>query len=321
MIGAEVRIVIVSFNWMRWAPQVCKALQEQGLSEKTIVIDNGSTDETESWVKENHPEIYFYQAPHNLGFGQGNNLGIHFALEQGADFVFLLNQDAWPEKGCIEHMIEVQQKHPEFGVLSPIQLDASGHELDWGFSVLLSYKENPKMFSDLILGRNAVEPVYELSKTYAASWLMSKECLQKVGGFDPIFFMYGEDNNYCQRVIYHGFKNGIVSKSFLRHDRKDRYTDKQRNAHKIGSELTKLQRKWLVQFADINNPNAVSDLKNLKQKFSKSARKGLFKLSLNQYKHFKERSKILEDLLPEIEKSRKINQEAGPHYLSDWDFL
>ena len=56
----------------------------------------------------------------------------------------------------------------------------------------------------------------------AAHWLISRDCLLKVGGFSPIFPHYGEDNNYAERTIFHGFKIGIVPGAIAIHDREYR---------------------------------------------------------------------------------------------------
>ena len=56
----------------------------------------------------------------------------------------------------------------------------------------------------------------------AAAWLVTADCLRKAGGFDPIFFHYGEDDNYAQRVIHWGFGIGVLTCATIRHDRESR---------------------------------------------------------------------------------------------------
>ncbi len=81
--------------------------------------------------------------------------------------------------------------------------------------------ENCKHFiSDLYL--NKLHKIYEANFVNAAAWLIPVNCLKKVGFFDPLFFFYGEDNNYLQRVQYHGFKTGITTVCTICHDREAR---------------------------------------------------------------------------------------------------
>jgi GT2 family glycosyltransferase len=64
--------------------------------------------------------------------------------------------------------------------------------------------------------------IYEIEFVNAAAWLISAECIRTVGFFEPLFFLYGEDNNYLQRVTYHGLKIGIAPQSRIYHDRETR---------------------------------------------------------------------------------------------------
>lgn len=60
----------------------------------------------------------------------------------------------------------------------------------------------------------------------AAAWLVSAACIKKVGGFDRLLFThYGEDDNYCQRLEYHGFELIVNSQAIIYHDRENRGDD------------------------------------------------------------------------------------------------
>jgi hypothetical protein len=76
------------------------------------------------------------------------------------------------------------------------------------------------LLSDLYF--QSLDEVYEVPVVMAAHWLISRECLLKVGGFSPSFVHYGEDDNYASRAIFHGFKVGIVPKACGIHDRENR---------------------------------------------------------------------------------------------------
>ena len=88
---------------------------------------NASGDGTVEYIKENYPEIMLIESKENLGFGKGNNLAMRYALDHGCDYVFLLNQDAWlDENDTIEKLVEVAQRHPEYGILSPMHMNING---------------------------------------------------------------------------------------------------------------------------------------------------------------------------------------------------
>ena len=155
--------------------------------------------------------------------GIGSNLTFKGSgeLDNGWTFdltVAMLNQDAYLQEGCLDKLLSVQRKNPDYGVLSPIHLNGKGDKLDENFSNYMVYKNNPHFYSDFIL-KNPLQQVYQVPFVNAAGWLLSKEVLETVGGFDPLFFHYGEDDNFCQRVRYHGYKVGVVPTAFLHHDR------------------------------------------------------------------------------------------------------
>ena len=132
----KIYIIIVTYNAMKWAERCFSSLKISSFPVNTIVIDNGSTDGTQDFIKANFPEIDFIESEKNLGFGLGNNLGIEKAYKNGADFIYLMNQDVWIFEGSIQKLLEAYQKHPkkeEIGILSPMHLDGSEKKLDLFF--------------------------------------------------------------------------------------------------------------------------------------------------------------------------------------------
>src|SRR5436853_176799 len=79
------------------------------------------------------------------------------------------------------------------------------------------YQVASNSFADLI--RNNLQPVYFVPFVNAAIWLISRKCIQEVGGFDPLFFMYAEDDDYCCRLRLHGLHIGIVPTAHAYHAR------------------------------------------------------------------------------------------------------
>lgn len=86
-----------------------------------------------------------------MGFGKGNNIGIRKAYDAGADFVFLLNQDAWIESDTIEKLIEVANQNTEYAIISPMHLNGNGSSLDHNFSYYIATELSKTLFSDMFL--------------------------------------------------------------------------------------------------------------------------------------------------------------------------
>ena len=101
----EVYVVIVTCNGEKWVENCFDSLKNSSYPVETIVVDNSSTDNTVPRIKKAYSDVILIESDINLGFGRANNIGIKYALENQADYVFLLNQDAWIEKETIEKML------------------------------------------------------------------------------------------------------------------------------------------------------------------------------------------------------------------------
>ncbi len=212
-----IKVIIVTYNPASWLEKCLNSLFESKIKLDIIVIDNGSTDGSRDTIRYNYPTVRLILNAENEGFGKANNQGLSISLQEEADFVFLLNQDAWIESNTIENLILISKSNPQFGVLSPIHLNGKGDELDKNFSQYIG-PDHCAYFSDLTINKN-VKQFYEVPFINAAAWLITRKCLLDVGGFSPSFFHYGEDFNYCERVKYHSFKIGVITNSFIFHDR------------------------------------------------------------------------------------------------------
>lgn len=300
-------IIIVTYNAMPW---IDRCLQSTG-DYPLVVVDNASTDQTIDHIQSNYPKVTLLPQNKNLGFGQGNNVGISYALNQGAEHVLLLNQDAYLIDEALEQLLYFQKNNPVYGILSAIHSNAEQTRLDRNFSYYVRFDANPSFYSDHVLGR-PLQNVYEVPFVNAAGWLVSKGCLMRVGGFDPIFFHYGEDDNYCQRANYHGFKIGVLSNTFMIHDREDRTKPKS----DIYSEayFDQQERHLKVIYGNIND---YDKSRILKQK--KKIKRQLLKASLRQNKPnirgLKAYLQLIDRIILEIEKSVKINKISQPSYL------
>lgn len=297
-------IIIVTYNGMRWLSKCLKSCAPF----KIIVIDNNSDDTTVKYIEENFSKITILQQDKNLGFGAANNIGISYALKEGADYVFLLNQDAYLDKETINVLIDTHKSNADFGILSPIHLNGNGTALESDFSKYLSV--NKELQYDAIKSSFSKQ-IYDAPFVNAAAWLIPKIILQKVGGFDPIFFHYGEDVNYCQRILYHNFKIGIVPKTYVLHDREKSIKQKTISGTK---NLNYYERSFKQRFADINSP-LESDISKIKQYLFKVVLKQLLKFKFTKAFFEIKKYNLLNNLLPEIKNSREKNRTVGSHYL------
>lgn len=206
----KVACVIVTYNGQPWLAQCVGSILGSSLPTQAIVVDNASTDNSREVVR-SFPGVELIELDQNVGFGAANNFGIRRALSMGVDYVLLLNQDAWVAEDAIEKLVNVAQSIPEIGILSPLHWNGDGTALDPGFSEYLSEAEQKNAYTST--ENKAEASVRYVPFVNAAIWLIPRNCLEKVGGFDPLFFMYAEDNDYCERVKWHNLRIGITDRA------------------------------------------------------------------------------------------------------------
>ena len=250
---SKIFAIIVTYKGQQWYDRCFMSLRQSTIPVQIIVVDNASDDGTVEFIRKNYPEIHLIESKENLGFGRANNIAMRYALDQGCDYVFLLNQDAWVEPETIEKLIDIHKKHSEYGILSPMHLNAEKDALEKGLLNYLDDKSitSKRLFEDLYFRRT--KEVYETKYVNAAAWLLPRKTLEVVGGFDPIFLHYGEDDNYMHRVIYHKMKIGICPNCMVVHDT-------ERRIPKTGQVVMTENRNLLADVTNINNSLTMSVL-------------------------------------------------------------
>jgi len=216
-----VTTIIVTYNGLQWIDGCLKSVRGSLYPSGIHVIDNGSTDGTPAFIRDHYPEVQLTASSRNLGFGQANNIGMKQALDEGADYVFLLNQDAFVEPGTIGSLIKAHAADPSLGVISPLHLNGKGNAMDANFLEYFLRSAVGEWAEAILLDKDR-QSLIRTDFVNAAAWLITADCLKTTGGFDPIFFHYGEDDNYAQRVRYWGFDMGVFTGTSIRHDRESR---------------------------------------------------------------------------------------------------
>lgn len=210
----NVFVIIVTYNGMHWISRCLEMLRRSTVPVTPVIVDNCSTDGTVDYIRQSFPEARLLLQHSNLGFGQANNVGIRYALSQQADYCLLLNQDAYLQPDALSLLLAESDGQ---SLLSPLHLNGTGEALDQMFRLSMKLSDNA-LLDDLLLHR-PLSSHYESYEICAACWLLPRTLIEKVGGFNPLFFHYGEDNNYYHRMVYHGVKTLCVPAAHVWHDR------------------------------------------------------------------------------------------------------
>ena len=212
----KIFVIIVTYKGRRWYDDCFQSLLKSTLPVQMIVVDNTPDGEDAMYIKENYPMIHLIKTTDNMGFGKANNLAMRYAYDHGCDYVFLLNQDTWLLKDdTIEQLVKIAEHHPEYGILSPMHLSADRTYLnmDYEYERGLCARQ---LVNDLYC--DTLKDIYETDYVNAAAWLLPRRTLETVGGFDPLFTQYAEDDDYIHRVRYHGLKIGLCPQQAIIHD-------------------------------------------------------------------------------------------------------
>lgn len=208
--------IIVTYNAMHrgWIDRCMQSLQSSTIPIIAIVVDNLSTDGTREHVPACYPDAIWLPQDKNLGFGQANNVGIRYAMKHNPDYVLLLNQDATIAPNALSLLIGQGDNE---SLMSPLQLNGDGSQLDFMFRVRMRAIQD-SFFDDNSI-RHQLKEQYSMPNIPAACWLMPKSLIEKIGGFNPLFFHYGEDDNYHNRIQYHKIRTIVIPQAFMYHDR------------------------------------------------------------------------------------------------------
>ncbi len=235
----KVLVIVVVHNGLRWLERCLSSVEGTDV----FAVDNDSTDGSADWIQTHFPKVKLLRSAENLGFSKANNLGFKWAMEKGYDYVYLLNQDAWLEEGALEKLVAAARESPEYAVLSPLQFQDGYQALDCQFAKLYSRTTLPlsrrdkasadarpgRVFADRQIRKGekaagvfegAAPPVLSVKRIMAAHWLVPVSALEEIGPFDETLFgFYGQDDDWCHRVHYHGKKVGVLPEARAVHDR------------------------------------------------------------------------------------------------------
>ena len=186
---------------------------------KVLVVDNGSTDDTREILEARDDVVLLYSA--NVGYAAAINRAIRHAAADSPAFL-VLNPDTVVHPGALAEMMPVLQE-PGVGIVAPRTLDPSG-------MLMFTQRREPTLLRALGLGRTNLPALSEhvgdaraYSSRQAVDWavgsalLVSRRCHEALGGWDPSFFLYSEETDFCLRARDLGFRTVYVPCAVVTH--------------------------------------------------------------------------------------------------------
>ena len=205
----KVAVVVLTWNGKGLTMACLESLQAiEYANAFVIVVDNASTDGTVEAVRTAYGErVVILENPENLGFSRGNNVGIRRALDAGADFVLLLNNDTVVDPALVGRLVDAIASSGDIGIVGPKIYYASPPDRIWfaGGEVFLSRGVSRHIgIRQLDTGR--YDAMRDVDYVTGCALMARREVFAAIGYLDPVFAAYYEDTDFCMRARRNGFR-------------------------------------------------------------------------------------------------------------------
>lgn len=227
--SAELTVIMVSFNTRDLTLKALETLLDRGgaSSMRVIVVDNASNDGSADAIAAHFPQVELIRSEENLGFARANNLA---AKKVTSEFLLLLNPDTETHDGAIAELVSFARAHPEAGIVGGRTVfpdgtlnPASCAERMTIWSLLCSALGLSRIFAGTTLfnpeqiGGWPRDEVREVDIVVGCFLLIRTSLWQRLHGFDPRYFMYGEEADLCLRAKKAGYFPMITPHAEIMH--------------------------------------------------------------------------------------------------------
>ncbi len=222
-------IIIVNYNVKYFLEQCLYSVQKAiaGIQAEVIVVDNNSADESVAYLQNIFPRVIFISNKENAGYAKANNQGLQIAK---GEYILFVNPDIILAEDSLTESVRVLQQDAAIGALGIRMVDGTGHflpESKRGFptpgasffklSGLIKMFPHAASIARYYLGNLPEKENNEVDVLSGAYMMVKKEVLDKTGGFDESFFMYGEDIDLSYRIKQAGYVNYYLGLSSIIH--------------------------------------------------------------------------------------------------------
>lgn len=231
-------IVILNFNGEKDTIECLKSLgniSSKNFDLLVIVVDNGSKEKFSIFSGKagqfSGGELKIIRNEINSGFSGGNNVGIKYAIEQGSDYIVILNNDTIVDKNLVEELIKTADSDTKIGIVSPKIYFAKGYEFHkdrysekekgtvfWYAGGLMNWENATGSHRGVDeVDRGQYEEISETDFATGCCMLIKREIFKRIGLLDEKYYLYYEDTDFCERAKKAGYKIVYSPKAILWH--------------------------------------------------------------------------------------------------------
>jgi GT2 family glycosyltransferase len=230
-ITVKLSIIIPTYNAHEWIQGCLDSIKlhhpAPSHDYEIIVVDDRSSDDTVSIVRDMFPGVQLFSNEQNVGFGKTVNVGLKAAT---GSYVLVLNNDTWMHDGALDAMISFLDTHPDAGIVGPKVLSGDGSlqnqcrrriptpaaALLYFSGVAKLFPKNPKVAGYLMTASDENQTT-EVDAVSGACLMVRRTVLDTLHGFDPEYYLYGEDMDFCWRAKLAGWKVVYYPEAVITH--------------------------------------------------------------------------------------------------------
>jgi GT2 family glycosyltransferase len=210
----------VILNWNGWHDTIpcVESLRELTYPNyQIVVVDNASSDDSEARIRAACPDVTLLQSGANRGFAGGNNVGIRYALEHGADYVWLLNNDTLADPAALSALVARAESDPQIGFAGSKVLYESQPDIVWFAGGAIQPRNARGAYLSDVPDDEQLPPAHESNYLAGTSLLARRVAIQQVGLMPECYFLYYEEVDWQYSGRKAGWKTMYEPASVILH--------------------------------------------------------------------------------------------------------
>lgn len=226
--GVDTAVIVLNWNGRDDTIRCLQSLKGQvNAAFRVIVVDNGSADDSVSAIRRSFPEVEIVETGENLGYAEGNNVGIRRELDAGAEYVLVVNNDTILESDCVSAMVREARAHPEAAAIGAKNFSLKNQRAIYNFGGRFDWMGRPRLVKHSHTDDVQTESPQTTAWLSGCAILFNRRALEQVGLFDPRYFLLFEETDWCIRARRANFTLRLAPEAHVWHERAASFGSKQ----------------------------------------------------------------------------------------------
>ncbi len=216
----NIHIIILNWNGKEDTLECLESVKSINyLNYNIIVADNGSSDDSVHSIRQQYPDIFVLENNENLGYAEGNNRAVKFAIDHDADAVVLLNNDTIVDPDLLNSFDRAYYNLPNVGVLGAISFYYDNPEMIWAAGGIWNFSSHHQKHvckNHKIVDLPSQNP-FEVEYVIGCALFIHKKTISDIGLMDSKYFLNCEEDDWCRRAKYAGYRIYTVPEAKIWH--------------------------------------------------------------------------------------------------------